>query len=55
MKTKEIACGSGQNSVLRTPAAPGWLWLRARYEYSLLARVLRGLPRPGAGPVPEVS
>ena len=37
-----------QSSVLGRLLLPVWLWLRARYEYSLLAR-------PGAGPAPEVS
>lgn len=32
-----------QSSVLCRLLAPLWLWLRARYEYSLLARVLRGI------------
>ena len=44
-----------QSSVLGRLLLPVWLWLRARYEYSLLAGCSGGLPRPGAGPVPEVS
>ena len=32
-----------QSSVLGRLLLPVWLWLRARYEYSLLARVLRGI------------
>lgn len=31
-----------QSSVLGRLLLPVWLWLRARYEYSLLARVLPG-------------
>ena len=32
-----------QSSVLGRLLLPVWLWLRARYEYSLLAKVLRGI------------
>ena len=34
-----------QSSVLGRLLLPVWLWLRERYEYSLLAKVIRGIAR----------
>lgn len=44
-----------QSSVLGRLLLPVWLWLRARYEYSLLARVLRGIAQAWSRAAPEVS